>query len=212
MAFRGGGRGRGRGRGGGGFGANKYVKPEPFVIFPVKSESLDIERFSDALEPKKKSNKSGSFYDFLVLRPDNFPKELLGDTRRDRPVKRAKWTPDTDLRKLDVFEKLEIKYGDDGKEVNGEAEDGEEVEESEGEDSDNGDYDQMKKYIKLLRLLPPKYQVLQTRPEATHVPGFSFRDQPKQYYINISTSNELSQFSFESESKRTLSKHIVHNL
>jgi len=25
-----------------------------------------------------KSNKNGSFFDFLVLRPDNFPKELLG--------------------------------------------------------------------------------------------------------------------------------------
>lgn len=44
-----------------------------------ESESLDIERFSDTLKPKKKkSHERGSFYDYLVLRPDNFPKELLG--------------------------------------------------------------------------------------------------------------------------------------
>ena len=31
------------------------------------------------LKPKnKKSHERGSFYDYLVLRPDNFPKELLG--------------------------------------------------------------------------------------------------------------------------------------
>ncbi|KAG2266200.1 hypothetical protein Bca52824_073279 [Brassica carinata] len=60
-----------------------------------ESESLDIERFSDTLKPKKKkSHERGSFYDYLVLRPDNFPKELLGDTPRERPVKRAKWTQD----------------------------------------------------------------------------------------------------------------------
>lgn len=43
-----------------------------------ENESLDIERFSDSLKPKSNSNKKESFYDFLVLRPDNFPKELLG--------------------------------------------------------------------------------------------------------------------------------------
>ncbi|EOA23118.1 hypothetical protein CARUB_v10003918mg [Capsella rubella] len=57
-----------------------------------ENESFDIERYSDSLKPKISSNKKGSFYDFLVLRPDNFPKELLGDTRRERPVKRVKWS------------------------------------------------------------------------------------------------------------------------
>ncbi|KFK30690.1 hypothetical protein AALP_AA6G015100 [Arabis alpina] len=61
-----------------------------------ENEGLDIERFPDVLNPKKKklSNKSGSFYDYLVLRRDNFPKELLGDARRERPAKRLKWTSD----------------------------------------------------------------------------------------------------------------------
>ncbi|KFK30687.1 hypothetical protein AALP_AA6G014900 [Arabis alpina] len=108
-----------------------------------ENESLDIERFSDALDPKKKksSNKSGSFYDYLVLRPDNFPKELLGDARRERPTKRAKWSVVPDFKKLDVFEKLEEKLKAEGKEEN-EEEGEEEVEESDEEDSDNGDYDQ----------------------------------------------------------------------
>ncbi|CAH8367704.1 unnamed protein product [Eruca vesicaria subsp. sativa] len=110
-----------------------------------ESESLDIERFSDTLKPtKKKSNERGSFYDFLVLRPDNFPKELLGDTRRERPVKRARWTQAADLHKLEVLEKLEAKA--DAKEENEEGEGDDEVEESEGEDSENGDYDQTKDF------------------------------------------------------------------
>ena len=50
-----------------------------FFFWYSESESLDIERFSDMLKPKnKKSHERGSFYDYLVLRPDNFPKELLG--------------------------------------------------------------------------------------------------------------------------------------
>ncbi|XP_010507968.1 PREDICTED: DNA-directed RNA polymerase III subunit rpc31-like [Camelina sativa] len=105
-------------------------------------ESLDMERFyySDTLKPKKKSKSS--FYDYLLLRPDNFPKELLGDTPRQRPVKRAKWRQD--LQKLDVFEELEVRYlktqGEEEKEE--EDDDDEEEEESQGEDeSDHGDYD-----------------------------------------------------------------------
>ncbi|KAF3597486.1 hypothetical protein DY000_02022417 [Brassica cretica] len=110
-----------------------------------ESESLDIERFSDTLKPKKKkSHERGSFYDYLVLRPDNFPKELLGDTPRERPVKRAKWTQDADLHKLEVLEKLGAKLKAERKEEKGEGDD--EAEESEGEDSDNGDYDKTKDF------------------------------------------------------------------
>ncbi|KAF8114843.1 hypothetical protein N665_0033s0033 [Sinapis alba] len=112
-----------------------------------ESENLDIERFSDTLKPKKmKSNERASFYDFLVLRPDNFPQELLGDTRRERPVKRARWTQDADLQKLEVLEKLEAKLKAEGKEGHQEGEVDDEVEESEGEDSENGDYDQNKDF------------------------------------------------------------------
>ncbi|KAG7557972.1 DNA-directed RNA polymerase III subunit Rpc31 [Arabidopsis suecica] len=128
------------------FSFNKFWRNSPYHlgdgVSKKENESLDIERYSDSLKPKMKSNKNGSFFDFLVLRPDNFPKELLGDARRERPVKRAKWSQEADLQKLDVFEKLEAKFKAEGNEVKGEGEDDEEVEESEGEESDNGDYDQ----------------------------------------------------------------------
>ncbi|KAG2308811.1 hypothetical protein Bca52824_028559 [Brassica carinata] len=142
--------------------------------FKEKSESLDIERFSDTLKPKKKKlHERGSFFDYLVLRPDNFPKELLGgsqcyscmfsfiflsycfdhivqslsDTPRVRPVKRAKWTQDADLHKLEVLEKLEAKLKAEGKEEeNEEGEGDDEADESEGEDSENGDYDKNKDF------------------------------------------------------------------
>uniref|UniRef100_A0A1J3CIY7 DNA-directed RNA polymerase III subunit RPC7 n=1 Tax=Noccaea caerulescens TaxID=107243 RepID=A0A1J3CIY7_NOCCA len=104
-----------------------------------KKESLDIERNSDSLKPKKKANKIGSFYDFLVLRPDNFPKELLGETRRERPVKRARWTQDADLQKLDLFEKLEAKYKAVGKEDNPEGEDDDEEKKKEKKEDDEDD-------------------------------------------------------------------------
>ncbi|KAG7585867.1 hypothetical protein ISN45_Aa02g012160 [Arabidopsis thaliana x Arabidopsis arenosa] len=64
------------------------------------------------------------------------------DIERERPVKRAKWSQEADLQKLDVFEKLEAKSNAEGKEEKEEGEDDEEVEESQGEESDNGDYDQ----------------------------------------------------------------------
>ncbi|EOA32610.1 hypothetical protein CARUB_v10015904mg [Capsella rubella] len=112
----------------------------------IENESFDIEGYSDSVKAKStssSSNKKGSFYDFLLLRPDNFPKELLGDTPRERPVKRAKWSQDADLHKLDVFEKLEAQFlKAQGKEQKEEGEDDEEVveEESQGEEDDNGDY------------------------------------------------------------------------
>ncbi|CAH2071539.1 unnamed protein product, partial [Thlaspi arvense] len=156
------------------FGFQKFWRNSPYHlgdgVSKQESESLDIERFSDALKPKKKPNKSGSsFYDFLLLRPDNFPKELLGGTRRG-PVKRAKWTQEiannvtrelklvfnlADLKDPEENEeeeeeeedKEENEEGEDKKENEEgedkeENEDGEEVEESEGEELDNGDYDQ----------------------------------------------------------------------
>lgn len=115
----------------------RFWKSSPYHlgdgVSKKESESLDIERFSDTLKPKKtKSNARGSFYDFLVLRPDNFPKELLGDSRRERPVKRARWTQDADLQKLEALEKLEAKLKADGKEENEEGEGDDEADESEG--------------------------------------------------------------------------------
>ncbi|VVA99305.1 unnamed protein product [Arabis nemorensis] len=115
------------------FNFQKFWRNSPYHlgdgVLKKENESLDIERFSDALKPKTKLNKSGYFYDYLVLRPDNFPKELLGDVQRDRPAKRAKWSMDADLKKLELFEKLEAKlenqdFDDDDDDYNEPASDG----------------------------------------------------------------------------------------
>ncbi|XP_010556661.1 PREDICTED: transcription termination factor 4, mitochondrial [Tarenaya hassleriana] len=123
----------------------KFWRNSPYYLGDGVSKkenvSVDIERYSDWSKPKSKS-KRGSFYDYLILRPDNFPKELLGDSRRERPVKKARWSQEADIKKLDIFEKLEEKYKKSGKEdeVGEEAE--EEPEEDEAEYSDDGDYNQ----------------------------------------------------------------------
>ncbi|ANM67426.1 unnamed protein product [Arabidopsis thaliana] len=151
-----GGRGKPKGYGG------DYGKPEPFVIFPEitlpdpKSISTDSQlvvvqsyftfnKFwmnspyhlcDGGVSKKEKASLD-------IERPDNFSKELVGDTRREqRPVKRAKWSQEADLQKLDVFEKLESKFKTQGNEEKEDGEDDEQVVESEGEESDNGDYDQ----------------------------------------------------------------------
>ncbi|KAG2306995.1 hypothetical protein Bca4012_084052 [Brassica carinata] len=142
-------------RGGrGGFGV-ECAKAEPFVIFvditlsDRKSISED-NQFNDRFDRFWRtsiyhlgdgvSKKESESLD--IERPDNFPKELLGDTPRERPVKRTKWTQDADLHKLEVLEELEAKLQAEGKEENeeGEGEGDDNADESEGEDSENGDY------------------------------------------------------------------------
>ncbi|KAH9722418.1 DNA-directed RNA polymerase III subunit [Citrus sinensis] len=129
MAYRGRGRGRGGYGGGGGFG---FAKQEPFKLFPVNSQSVDIERYSDWNKPKVSSNR-GSINQFLQLHSNNFPAELVKG-----------------LRKLDLFEKLEQKFEGqedkdekEKKEGEDEDEDGDEAAgEAEEEFSDDGDYNQ----------------------------------------------------------------------
>ncbi|CAH9099621.1 unnamed protein product [Cuscuta epithymum] len=107
-----------------------------------KTESMDIERYSDMNSDRSKAKPPLS--DFILITPDYFPAELVKAERKTkRPAKRVRWTQEVDLQKLDVFEKLEQK-GIDQDEKKTEDEDDEEGEENSEEDeesSDNGDYD-----------------------------------------------------------------------
>ncbi|PPD80149.1 hypothetical protein GOBAR_DD22927 [Gossypium barbadense] len=87
-----------------------YWKASPYYLeehVSKKSQSMDIERFSDWGKPKNTS-KRDSLNQVLQLQSHNFPKELIGDSKRaQRSAKRMRWNLDSGLEKLDVFEKFE---------------------------------------------------------------------------------------------------------
>nr|KJB36533.1 hypothetical protein B456_006G164500 [Gossypium raimondii] len=125
-----------------------YWKASPYYLeehVSKKSQSMDIERFSDWGKPKNTS-KRDSLNQVLQLQSHNFPKELIGDSKRaQRSAKRMRWNLDSGLEKLDVFEKFE-KDGDkegkekgDGEEENSDEEQGAQSDESY---SDDGDYNE----------------------------------------------------------------------
>ncbi|GKV04168.1 hypothetical protein SLEP1_g16363 [Rubroshorea leprosula] len=128
-----------------------YWKSSPYNLEETaskKNESMDIERFSDCGKPKTLSRRN-NLDQFLQLRSDNFPKELLRDSRRvPRNPKRVRWNPDSDFQKLNVLEDLEKKFEDkekDGGDKRGGEDEDEEDEEGEKTDeefSDDGDYNQ----------------------------------------------------------------------
>lgn len=109
-----------------------------------KSQSMDIERFSDWGKPKTTA-KRDALSNFLLLEPTNFPKELVTGAKREQPnPKKVRWNPSSDLQKLDLFEKLEEKFqkGDKEKkegEDEEEDEDGDE-ESQEAEEESDDDY------------------------------------------------------------------------
>ncbi|XP_021902935.1 prothymosin alpha-B-like [Carica papaya] len=110
---------------------------------------MGIERYTDIGKPKITSRRK-SLYQFLQLGYHNFPKELIGESRREqRHLKKVRWHPDADLQKLDLFEKLEQKHqgqedkdGKEKKEGEDEDEDEDGGPEDEEEYSDDGDYNQ----------------------------------------------------------------------
>ncbi|KAL9438355.1 hypothetical protein AB3S75_024098 [Citrus x aurantiifolia] len=129
-----------------------YWKSSPYFLeenVEKNSQSVDIERYSDWNKPKVSSNR-GSINQFLQLRSNNFPAELVKDSREQRNPKRVRWNADRGLRKLDLFEKLEQKFEGqedkdekEKKEGEDEDEDGDEAAgEAEEEFSDDGDYNQ----------------------------------------------------------------------
>ncbi|KAK8670236.1 hypothetical protein V6N13_104995 [Hibiscus sabdariffa] len=128
-----------------------YWKASPYYIeenVSKKNQSIDIERFSDWSKPKN-TLKRNSLNQVLQLQSHNFPKELIGDSRRvQRSAKKMRWNLDSGLEKLDMFEKFEKDFEDkEGKEKKGDEEEEENSDEDQGEESDqsysdDGDYNE----------------------------------------------------------------------
>ncbi|BBG95676.1 hypothetical protein Prudu_004287 [Prunus dulcis] len=123
----------------------KIWKGSPFYLEQTTSkerQNTEVERYSDRLKPKT-TIRRGALFDILELK--GFPQELTGGSRAQQPGrKRVRWNPDSELQKLDLFEKLEQRQGNnDGKEKKegeGEDEDEEEEEEEPEEDFSDDDY------------------------------------------------------------------------
>lgn len=126
----------------------KYWNSSPYYIGDKsvslkKTQSREIERFSDRKSGKEKSKALLS--DFVRMEPDYVPADLAKGEKEKHGAKRVRWNPESDLQKLDVFEKLEQKHqGEDINEKNEdeEEEEDEKIEEEEEEYSDDGDYNQ----------------------------------------------------------------------
>ncbi|KAI4369591.1 hypothetical protein MLD38_018016 [Melastoma candidum] len=129
-----------------------YWKKSPFYFVETDknmSQNVDIERYSDRQKLKAKLAHA-SFLQYLELNLSNFPREILPDSKIDRSKRRrtVQWNPDTDLAKLDLFEKLEQKHQgqeekDDKEKKEGEDEEEDlEVDDDDGEYSDDADYNQ----------------------------------------------------------------------
>ncbi|KAM0003307.1 putative DNA-directed RNA polymerase III, subunit Rpc31 [Helianthus debilis subsp. tardiflorus] len=169
MAFR----GRGRGRGGFGQGSATFAKQEPYEIFPEIKEYPEInlkqkEEFKKLIvwgEDLKKFWVSSPYHlessgqdsernrgirkaplsDFMTLTDDYVPAELASKNVK-RSNKKVRWDPQSDLKRLDFFEKLDQgpQGQDDGEKEKKEDEDDEEDNEviEEEEDDSGDDYDQ----------------------------------------------------------------------
>lgn len=173
MAFRG-----GRGRGRGGFGYGRFAKEEKFEVFPEINELPEVnleekdKEFKTLVEwshnltrywnsspycledPSKDGKKNEStikrppLSDYMIMSSDCLPAELVG--KNVRPIKRKKtqWDLQSDLLKLDIFEKLDQAgqgQDDENKEDEDEDEDLENIEEEEDDEDDdygkNRDFD-----------------------------------------------------------------------
>ncbi|TQD91319.1 hypothetical protein C1H46_023070 [Malus baccata] len=149
MAYRGRGRGRGGFSGGGGFG---FAKQEPFVLFPdidlpIPKGISDLQQKTDAvIEEENLINQTRKFQKIWKDSPYYLEQSSLNGSRVQQPGrKRVRWNPNSGLEKLDLFEKLEQRQGQNDtkekKEGEGEDEDeNEEEEEQEEEDFSDDDY------------------------------------------------------------------------
>ncbi|KAI3726330.1 hypothetical protein L1987_66127 [Smallanthus sonchifolius] len=169
MAFR----GRGRGRGGFGNRGGGFAKEEKYEVFPEIKEYPDVnlkqkEEFrrliswGDSLEKfwisspyhlgasGKDSERNGgirkaSLSDYMKMTDDYVPAELVARNVRHNN-KKIRWDPQSDLQRLDLFEKLDKgpQGQDDGEKEKKEDEDDDEDNENiEEEEEDSGDdYDQ----------------------------------------------------------------------
>ncbi|KAK9991619.1 hypothetical protein SO802_026604 [Lithocarpus litseifolius] len=103
---------------------------------PKKSQSKDIERYSDRTKPRTTVTRD-SLSQILVVK--RFPQELIGGWKGQQPSrKKVRWNPESDLQKLDFLEKLEQRFQgqeDKGEKEKKEGED-EDEDEEEGEDAE----------------------------------------------------------------------------
>ncbi|KAB2629138.1 DNA-directed RNA polymerase III subunit rpc31 [Pyrus ussuriensis x Pyrus communis] len=147
MTYRG--RGCGGFSGGGGFG---FAKQEPFVLFPVKKTHTLTEEENLINQTRKFQNIWKGFPYYLEQSPSNEKQNMDVERYSDRTkpkttIRRVRWNPDSDLVKLDLFEKLEQCQGQNDAKEKKECE-GEDVneneEEAEPEDEDFSDDDYCK--------------------------------------------------------------------
>ncbi|XP_078435589.1 uncharacterized protein LOC144706486 isoform X3 [Wolffia australiana] len=143
-------RGRGRGRGGRGFGSpfeHRFVKHEPYALFPVQSQGPDIERYSDKIKLKGPAKRE-ALESYLKLFPSNFPTELIqGSRKTTREKKKLRWDVDSDEKLFEKLERLEENVkedekGDKDKKGESDEEEEEQPEEVEEESSEEDDYNQ----------------------------------------------------------------------
>ncbi|XP_044495609.1 pheromone-processing carboxypeptidase KEX1-like [Mangifera indica] len=133
-----------------------YWKSSPYYLeenVEKKSQSMDIERFSDLIKPRTSTTRD-SIDQILQLTANNFPQELIKGSRGQRSTKRVRWNTDAGLQRLDLFEKLEQKNKGEEEKDEKEKKDGEKEGENldedddeaagdaEEESSDDGDYNQ----------------------------------------------------------------------
>ncbi|OAY53093.1 pheromone-processing carboxypeptidase KEX1 isoform X1 [Manihot esculenta] len=103
------------------------------------SQSVDIERFSD-WGKSKSTSKRDKLNNFLQLTSVHFPAELVqGVKTEQRNPKKVRWNPDSDLKKFDLFEKLEQKYQGREEKDEKEKKEGEDEEEDEDEEVDEAE-------------------------------------------------------------------------
>ncbi|PON87446.1 DNA-directed RNA polymerase III, subunit Rpc [Trema orientale] len=117
-----------------------YWKSSPYYLEETvskKGQSTEIERFSD----RKKVNNT-IMRDSLsqILDHKKFPLELTEGSKawRQPSRKRVRWNPDSELQKLEIFEKLEQRQAlnDKGEKENKEGENEDEDEDQEDRDSE----------------------------------------------------------------------------
>ncbi|KAL3830767.1 hypothetical protein ACJIZ3_019569 [Penstemon smallii] len=128
----------------------KYWNSSPFFYedrseLVEKVQKIDIERYSER-NPQSTEAKPPLWH-FIKLDTDHVPAELAsrGEKNEKHVVKRVRWSPESDSKKMDLFEKLDQMYQGqermEKKENENEEEDDVENEDDEGEFSDEGDYE-----------------------------------------------------------------------
>ncbi|KAI3701164.1 hypothetical protein L2E82_45811 [Cichorium intybus] len=136
---------RGRGRGRGGFGYGRFARQEKYEVFPeidklhnVNLKQKDEELTQKDKELKQKYKELNSVHTSLIF-------QTVGKNVRPIKKKNIQWDLQSDLQKLDIFEKLDQDQDEEKKEDEDEDEDMENIEEEVGyEDDDyaqNQDFD-----------------------------------------------------------------------